>query len=367
VRILLDYRPALVERTGVGEYVHQLAAALASNRRPDESVTLFSASWKVRLARPVPGLDTLDWRIPGQLLHWLWHRRRWPPVDRRRAFDVVQAAHPLLVPARGAAQVVTIADLDFLDHPERSHREIRRDYPDLAGAHARAADHVVTISRATAADIERRLGVPARRITVCTPGAPAWPARGEEPADGVILFLGTLEPRKNLDGLLAAYAALAARPAPLPRLVVAGRPAKDSSLTSRLHAAGLASRVDTPGYVPDADRVALYRRALVLVVPSHTEGFGMTALEAMTVGVPVIASNRGALPEVLGDAGRLVDPARPAELAEAMSGVLASRELRDRMREAGWRRAREFQWTASADRLREAWLAAHVARRERMA
>jgi glycosyltransferase involved in cell wall biosynthesis len=113
--------------------------------------------------------------------------------------------------------------------------------------------------------------------------------------------------------------------------------------------------------------VALYRRALVLVVPSHTEGFGMTALEAMTVGVPVIASNRGALPEVLGDAGRLVDPARPAELAEAMSGVLASRELRDRMREAGWRRAREFQWTASADRLREAWLAAHVARRERMA
>src|SRR4029079_12854145 len=94
------------------------------------------------------------------------------------------SAHPLPIPARHAAQVVTVHDLDFLDHPERTRREIRRDYPALAPEAVRRADHVRVVSRHTAREVERRLGVAADRITICSPGAPPWSPRPEEPPNG---------------------------------------------------------------------------------------------------------------------------------------------------------------------------------------
>ena len=128
VRILLDYRPALRERTGVGEYVHELARALHSSAPAGEALTLFSASWKDRIdagAVP-PGLRAIDRRIPVRALNYAWHRLGWPAVERvtHEHFDVVHAAHPLLLPTREAAGVLTIHDLDFLDHPERTRAEI---------------------------------------------------------------------------------------------------------------------------------------------------------------------------------------------------------------------------------------------------
>src|SRR5262249_36108082 len=160
-------------------------------------ITLFSASWKDRLSPDVvPGLGTVDRKIPVRLLNLAWHRLEWPPIETvsGATFDVVQSLHPLLVPSERAAQVVTVADLDFLDHPERTRAEIRRDYPALAASHAKRADRVVTISRATAEDVERRLGVAASKISICYPGRPDWRARETEPgADSAcLLFLGTL-------------------------------------------------------------------------------------------------------------------------------------------------------------------------------
>ena len=146
MRILLDYRPALVRRTGVGEYVHELARALAASPVPGEDIALFSASWKDRLAPDVvPGLRTIDRRVPVRALNYGWHRLGWPPVERLtgEAFEVVQSLHPLAIPAKRAARLITIHDLDFLDHPERTRAEIRRDYASLAPSHARAADGVV--------------------------------------------------------------------------------------------------------------------------------------------------------------------------------------------------------------------------------
>ena len=160
LRILLDYRPALRQRTGVGEYVHELARALVatSGPGPRESLCLFSSSWEHRLdADVVPGATVIDRRIPVRLLNLLWHRAQWPPIETVAGggFDVAHSAHPLLMPSRRAAQVVMVHDLDFLHHPERSHREIRRDYPVLAPAHVRAADAVAVNSRHTAAEIGR--------------------------------------------------------------------------------------------------------------------------------------------------------------------------------------------------------------------
>ena len=367
VRILLDYRPALRQRTGVGEYVHELTRALvATSPGPDEQLLLFSASWKDRLpAQTLPGTTVVDRKIPVRALNFGWHRLGFPTADRlaNGRLDVVQSFHPLLIPASHAAQIVTIHDLDFLDHPERTRAEIRRDYPALAHKHARRAHHIVVNSKTTAEQVGRRFGVESRRLTVCYPGAPSWTRRTEEPDNPCLLFLGALEPRKNVGVLLEAYRRLLLRTTAVPPLVLAGPPGADSK-TILAHASDrpLAGRVEFPGYIRDTDREALFRRALVFIMPSHTEGFGMPVLEAMTVGVPVLAADRGALPEVVGDAGLRFEPDDAEALERLLDDLIHSPERRRELRERGWRRAAEFSWTSSAHSLREAWRRAIEAR-----
>ena len=364
----MDYRPALVRRTGVGEYAHELAAALVPQLGVGDRLTLFSSSWKDRLAPGVvAGADIVDARIPVRALNFAWHRLGWPPVERLAgAVDVAHALHPLRIPARRAAQVVTVHDLYFLDHPETTSAEIRRDYGALAADHARRADGVVAISEYTAALAVRRLEVPADRITVCYPGAPAWTPRQAMPQRGSILFMGTIAPRKNVGGLLRAYATLIGRMPDAPPLVLAGGVAPEGAGTlDALAHAPLAGRVRQIGYVtPDARR-QLYDEAGVLVLPSFDEGFGMPALEAMAAGVPVVASNRGALPEVVGDAGLLVDPDDHRSLAGALERMIGDREFARVAADRGIRRATTFSWQKSAARLLTAYANAVARRRAR--
>jgi glycosyltransferase involved in cell wall biosynthesis len=376
VRILLDYRPALRQRTGVGEYVHELARALVATAPEGEFLSLFSSSWKDRLDRSaVPGAGHVDRRVPVRVLNFAWHRLAWPPAEQlvHEPLDVVHAAHPLLIPSSRAAQVVTVHDLDFLDHPHHTRAEIRRDYGDLTGSHAQRADQVVAVSHHTASEVERRFGVDRSRISVCRPGRPDWPARQAEPPSGCVLFLGTLEPRKNLDVLLDAYEKLIVRRSAhstnvdgIPSLVLAGRVTPEAEeIVARARRPPLVGRVELLGYIDSPKRKALYENALAFVLPSHTEGFGMTALEAMTVGVPVIAANRGALPEVVGDAGRLFDPQDSEALTHHLQDVLADALLRARMRDAGLERSRQFTWRDTARGVREAWMLSLTHRRER--
>jgi glycosyltransferase involved in cell wall biosynthesis len=370
--VLLDYRPALRERTGVGQYVHEAARHLVATAPPGETLVLFSASWRDRLTPDViPGAGVVDRRMPVAALNLAWHRLEWPPIEwvTGGGFDVVQSLHPLLLPSRRAARVITIHDLDFLDHPERTVREIRRDYPALARSHARRADQIVVNSRHTAGAVAARFDVPIARISICPPGAPDWPRREAEPASGgCILFLGTLSARKNPGVLLDAYERLIAAMPAAPPLALVGRVEEDAApLAARVRRPPLAGRVELPGYVDDQARRDWFSRALVFVLPSHAEGFGMPVVEAMTAGVPVLAANAGALPEVAGDAGRLIPPDDPAALAAALGEMLADRSLRDRLREAGWRQAGRFTWSRTAAGLRDAWQRAIDHRRERHA
>src|SRR5207244_4464569 len=173
------------------------------------------------------------------------------------------------------------------------------------------------------------LDVPPERISICSPGAPAWSAReAGSPLDGYILFFGTLEPRKNIGTLIDAYERVSRR-RPFPRLVLAGK-ATDAARPGleRLNGGRLRGRVHCTGYVQPGERQRLYRDALFLVQPSFEEGFGLPVLEAMTAGVPVVAANRGALPEVLGDAGILADAENPDELAAAIERMADDEALR---------------------------------------
>ena len=369
LRIVLDYRPALRQRTGVGHYIHELAAAMQAQLPPGDALVLFSSSWKDRLrADAVPGAEHIDTRVPVRLLNLAWHRLEWPPVERfTGAVDVTHSAHPLLMPSSGAVRVVTVHDLDFLDHPERTEAEIRRDYPALTASHAARADLVVVVSEYSAQAVRTRLGVPEDRLVICRPGAPAGPVGDATVHAGPILFVGTIEPRKNLPTLFAAYERVVAGRPDAPPLVLAGRSVEQSAAIMQSLAARrtLAGRVRYLGYVSDEERRQLYLDASMFVLPSLEEGFGMTAVEAMQAGVPVIASNRGALPEVVGDAGALVDPTDDAALAAAIERLLANPQERVARAEAGRVRARLFTWSATAARLLDAYREALARRHEK--
>ena len=267
MRAVIDYRPALRERSGVGEYVYELVRALLRQTSAGELGTL-GAQRVFELVERSPHAsaaarrrDTDRSPVPGILLNFAWHRLEWPKAETLmgRQFDVTHSAHPLLLPARHAAQVVMIHDLNFLAHPERTRAEIRRDYPALARDHARRADRIVVPSRFTAGEVERQFGVPAEKIAVCPPGAPDWTPRSVMPKHGYVLFFGTLEPRKNVGGLLDAWERLlglanAAGPV-IPELVLAGKPAEGSQpWLDRLARAPLKGRVRHIGYVEPANR-----------------------------------------------------------------------------------------------------------------
>jgi len=374
MNVILDYRPALRDRTGVGEWVHQLAHHLLMLKSAGDrsaaalELTLWTSSWR---DRPTPasvaeleGATLVDRRIPVRPLTWAWNRVGWPTVETltSRQFDIVHSTTPLLLPSRAGLRVCTICDLDFLAHPDRTWGEMRRDFPHLVRSHAASADLVVTISEHSRREIRAKLDVPGERIVVCRPGVPSWIATAGEhtrpPARdaGYILFVGTLEPRKNIQGLLAAYRLLIDRQPGLPNLVLAGHvtPAASGWVSEAL-APPLGGRVDVLGYVTDDRREELYRGARMLVLPSFEEGFGLPVLEAMALGVPVVASTAGALPDVLGPAGRLVDPLDISGLADAIAAVLSNAGLAAQMRRDGIARSRQFSWPESARVLLQAY------------
>jgi glycosyltransferase involved in cell wall biosynthesis len=374
VRILLDYRPALRQRTGVGEYVHELARALLALPVHDE-LTLFSSSRKDRMPDAVVadlrGARVVDRRWPVQLMALAWNRLEWPPIDwLAGASDVVHAQTPLLIPTVSAARVVTIHDLHFLTHPEGSEREIRRDFPALVQDHARRADGIIVSSAYAKRQVQDRLDVPPHKVVLCEPGCPPWAAavldaRRISPGVSHLLFVGTVEPRKNVRGLLAAYALLRQRHREAPDLVLAGA-VRDSARheLAVLSSPILEGHVHLRGYVTDEARRELYRTACMLVLPSFEEGFGLPVLEAMAAGVPVVISNRGSLPEVAGPAASPVEPDDVEGLCAAMARLLDPAAAAEAS-SAGLGQAVRYSWQQCATATRAAYAAAIAARAER--
>lgn len=369
VRILVDYRPALRERTGVGEFVHELVRELASQSAAasTDQVAVFTSSWKDRpapgLATELAGAEVVDCRVPVRALTWAWNRLEWPPIERLAGrCDVVHSQNPLLIPSSHAAGVVTVHDLDFLRHPEREHGEMRRDYPRLARAHASRADAVVVSSRYAAGEVATHLGVAKERIHVCSPGPPRWATevadRRARTEPTRILFVGTLNARKNVGALLEAYKHLRARVPDAPRLTLLGRATETSSAwEAGAQRPPLAGYVDITGYVDEARRRALYADARMLVLPSLEEGFGMPVLEAMACGIPVVVSTRGSLPEVAGPAAEPVEPDDVEGLAARMAALL-DRPTADAAAARGRQQAARYSWASSARSVRQAYEAA---------
>lgn len=222
----------------------------------------------------------------------------------------------------------------------------------------RAADHIITISRASARGLIDIIGIPEERISVIYPAATAYEPMDQAWAAGYIaskyrtrkdymLTVGTLEPRKNLNTLLRVWDAVRSEGVQL--LVAGARGWKDSSVFNDYERFGFREdEVKFLGFVPDEDMNALYSGAIAFLFPSVYEGFGIPPLEAMAAGSPVICSNSSSLPEVCGEAGMLLDPKDEAGWAASVRTVIGDGDLRMRMRQNGIKQASGFSWDASA-------------------
>jgi len=265
---------------------------------------------------------------------------------------------PLVHPRRS---VVTIHDLGYLYYPE-SHRLLDRLYLDLSTRYnARAATHLIADSSATKRDLVERYGTEPDKITVVYPGYDGTtfqPVRDEGTIEAVkakyniaghyILFVGTLQPRKNLTRLIEAFSNIQ-HPTSNIQLVIAGKKGwLYHDIFRQVEKLGLGEGVVFTGYVPEGDLPALMSGARLFVFPSLYEGFGLPVLEAMACGVPVVCSNASSLPEVAGDAAVLVDPLDVEGMAAAMERVLGNNELRAELIERGFEQAGKFSWEKCA-------------------
>jgi glycosyltransferase involved in cell wall biosynthesis/ubiquinone/menaquinone biosynthesis C-methylase UbiE len=365
MKIAIDVSLAVGESAGVGSYTRGLLEGLASIDAENEYVLysyLDSPPSPQSTFPPRPNFAFRMLRLEAE--HWerIWSRADLPPREALGAVDVLHSPFFNAPREHHGALVVTIHDVSFLLQPQ-FHTEANRLHC-LQGTLNAAlyADRIIAVSMRTKQDLMDYFAIPEERIRVIheAPRKVYSPERNVEVIRGAlerlgifhnfILFVGSLEPRKNLKTLLQAYARYVKQHAGQEWLVVAGGKGWLNDDLSQVAAElGIAERVKFLGYVQEIDLRVLYSAAKLFVYPSIYEGFGLPPLEAMACGAPVITSNTSALPEVVGDAALLIDPHNSDELCQAMQRVLCDGDLRLRMRREGLTRAKLFSWEQTAE------------------
>ncbi|MGC9393352.1 MAG: glycosyltransferase family 4 protein [Anaerolineae bacterium] len=375
MRIAIDYTAAARQGAGIGRYARELVNAVLASTSSHNFVLLTAAaglgeSWaraqqqlRETAVRPA-GLAFRDLPLTDEWMARLWQRLRLPlPAEWITGrVDIFYSPDFVLPPLRrNTRALLTVHDLSFLRHP--------KTFPPRLGAYLNQAvprsvaraDHILADSEATRRDLIDLLNVPPTKVTTLYGGVTSrfspHVTDGERArlqtqydvgARPYILSVGTVQPRKNYIRLMEACDLLAEYHNL--DLVIVGRPAWLSEPI--LAAAEQRPYVHLMGFFDDADLPALYRQAAVLAFPSVYEGFGFPPLEAMASGTPVVASTASSVPEVVGEAGLLVDPLDVPAWTAALAQVLDDEALRARLRQAGLRRAATFTWARTAN----AWL-----------
>ncbi|HKZ77864.1 MAG TPA: glycosyltransferase family 1 protein [Pyrinomonadaceae bacterium] len=367
MRIAIDAHSVGAELAGNESYIANLIEALAEIDGDNQytlyvtkraAVDRFANRWPnftVRTTLPHTPLVRIPLTLSAEL--------------RRKPVDVlhVQFTAPPFAPC---PTVVSIHDLSFEHLPQTFKRRSRTQLRLTVRHSARTAARVLASSEYTRSDLISTYGISPELITVTPLAAPnhfqsitvATELERVRQRYGIsreyILSVGSIQPRKNLARLVAAYALLRANgpKGKLPQLVLVGKRAWLYDETIRTIAElGVSESVILTGYVPEAELPALYSGALCFVYPSYFEGFGLPPLEAMKCGTPVIVGNRTSLPEVVGDAGLLVDPFDVAAISGAIAALIDDSDLRKNLRLKGLEQAKSFSWHRTAQKTLEAY------------
>ena len=346
MRILIDATPVLLPSVGIKTYLYYWIQHLWQQAR-NEQILTFPRLDKLTALNHERSILTPAQTFPKLALLQLVNRA---PILSRWIIgrtDVFHASNQIRNPPKKTKLTATIFDLTCRLMPElHTAANIRAD-ESLAKNILQRADGLIAISENTRADAIRLLDLDPKRVHVIYPGVPevyfgAQPRPAERP---YVLYVGTIEPRKNVDALLDAWNGFRLRHDF--DLVVVGSSGWGSEKTMTR----LASRppgVRYLGYVPEDELPGLTAGATAFLYPSLYEGFGFPVAQAMAAGVPVITSNTSCLPEVAGEGALLVDPHSPAEIQAALEKLLTSQSLREQLRTAGIARARQYRWDACA-------------------
>ncbi|MBA3533714.1 MAG: glycosyltransferase family 4 protein [Ardenticatenales bacterium] len=363
MKVTIDVSPAVHHRAGLGRYASELVSALAEVIEPGtelrtfytESATADPQGTIARLPQFRSRLGYKPWRLAAMASHFLR-----VPFDRLYGNpDLVHATDHLL-PHLRARSVFTLHDLIFEIYPQHhkvyNHTFLKMMMPRFL----KAADHIITVSEHTKRDAERLYSIDPARMTVVYEAVderyrPTFDLTELEPIrqryqlpEQFLLHVGTIEPRKNLSILLPALQTLKAEFPDLKLVLVGKKGWLYEGFFKKLTESGLDSEVLFPGFVEEEDLPAVFQLATAFVFPSVYEGFGLPPLEALACGVPVVCSDASSLPEVVGDAGLLVDPNNPRAVTAALHRVLSDEALRHDLQQRGPRRAALFSWARAA-------------------
>jgi glycosyltransferase involved in cell wall biosynthesis len=370
MKIAIDASWALYERAGVGRYTHNLVKALLKVDQRNEYVLFFNY-WRNREEREKIIQDIVGIRrdkikiirfyFPVKLKEWLMSTPfAWPRFIKEK-IDIFHAPYFTGMPKYFFPnKIVTIHDLAFMHFPEHHGKKLSNFYLKKTKEAVKLSKKVVAVSLATKRDLISLLDVSAVKIAVVPEGKnlnlknidkklAGQVLKQYLPTDKYILFVGTLEPRKNLVNLLKAYALLPHDLQKQYRLVLVGQKGwQTRAFQETLEVLNLRQKIVMPGFIPDEHLPYFYAGASVFVYPSFYEGFGLPVLEAMACGAPVITSKTSSMPEVAGRAGLLIDPESEESIAEAMKKVLTNQKLTETMKKAGLAQAKKFSWERAA-------------------
>ncbi|MDL2716903.1 MAG: glycosyltransferase family 1 protein [Acidobacteriota bacterium] len=353
MRIAVDARPLEERPTGVGRYLDGLLSAWL-RAWPSDSFVLLSP-------RPVHVPASLEGRVsvfpsfalPGTI----WLQTAAGPAARRAGADAFLGSLGILPLASGLPGVATVHDLTPILFPEWHSLKNRLGFRPFIGATVRRARRIAAVSEATRRDLVAAFPAAAGKTRVVHNGVePEAPGPGGEAANAgrpYVLYVGTLEPRKNVVRLVAAMETIWDRRPEFPDLVLAGGDGWGmGGFAEEVARSRHGHRVTLSGYLGAGERARWLRDARVFAYPSLYEGFGLPPLEAMAQGTPVVGSSASSLPEVMGDAGLLPDPTSVPDIAEALERANDDEAFRRCAAVEGPRRAARFTWAAAAAKMR---------------
>ncbi|GEQ18858.1 glycosyltransferase family 4 protein [Clostridium butyricum] len=369
MKINLELQPCLKNKSGIGIYTYELTKLLQINKDIELSGEIFNFLNRNDISKDIEGLIIpikLCTLFPYGVYRKIWNKI---PINYNRLFhsdaDIYHFFNFIVPPRINGKVITTIHDMTYILYPETmDKRNLKRITDDIDYSVDRS-DKIITVSESSKRDIIRYLNVPEEKIEVVYNGVEYDRfAKSNNSQDKLkvmkkynlpqnyILYMGTLEPRKNIESIVRAYSVLKKNYNHEIKLVIAGKKGwLFENIFNLVENLKLQDDVIFTDYVDEIDKAAIYQMAKLFIFPSIYEGFGIPVLEAMAASVPVITSNVSSLPEVAGDAAILVEPKDVNSIAKNMHKILSNNDLRDKLICKGHIQAKKFTWEASAEKL----------------